>query len=320
MWKDHYMKISLADVLSAAERIHGRVRKTPVIELGREEPTSRGSVWLKLEQMQHTGSFKPRGAFNRILKAMEENRLPETGVIAASGGNAGLGVAYAAARIGVQARVFVPETAPPVKVAKLRKLGADVVQVGRIYDDAYRAAAHECDQTGALFCHAYDQPEICAGQGTLGLELLEQIKGVETILLAVGGGGLFAGVATAVRGHARVVAVEPECAPTLNTALAKGGPVDVAVSGVAADSLGATLIGDLGYQVAVETRSESLLVSEDAIREARRYLWDGCRIAVEHGAASAMAALLSGAYKPERDERVAVVICGANTDPSDLAG
>ena len=249
------MNLSPADVLEAAERIRGRVRRTPVLELEHGDLFPGGPVLLKLELLQHTGSFKPRGAFNRILKAAEEGGIPEAGVVAASGGNAGLGVAYAANRLGVRARVFVPETAPQVKVAKLRKLGAEVVQTGRIYNDAYRVAVAESERTGALFCHAYDQPEICAGQGTLGLELLEQAEDVDTVLVAVGGGGLLAGVATALHGRARVVAVEPEAAPTLNAALANGGPVEVPVGGVAADSLGATVIGEIAYEVAVRTRS-----------------------------------------------------------------
>lgn len=312
------MNLSPADVLEAAERIRGRVRRTPVLELEHGDLFPGGPVLLKLELLQHTGSFKPRGAFNRILKAAGEGGIPEAGVVAASGGNAGLGVAYAANRLGVRARVFVPETAPQVKVAKLRKLGAEVVQTGRIYNDAYRVAVAESERTGALFCHAYDQPEICAGQGTLGLELLEQAEDVDTVLVAVGGGGLLAGVATALHGHARVVAVEPEAAPTLNAALANGGPVEVPVGGVAADSLGATVIGEIAYEVAVRTQVESVLVGEDAISEARRFLWDTCRLAIEHGTASALAALLTGAYKPRPDERLAVIICGANTDPTDL--
>jgi Threonine dehydratase len=313
------MNLSPADVRAAADRIRGRVRRTPVIELEHEELHPSGSLWLKLEFLQHTGSFKPRGAFNRILKAAEDGELPEVGVIAASGGNAGLGVAYAAQQIGVRARVFVPTTAPRVKVEKLRKLGAEVVQTGQIYNDAYQAAVRESEITGALFCHAYDQPEVCAGQGTLGLELLDQVQDIDTVLVAVGGGGLLAGVAAAVHGHARVIAVEPERAPTLNTALAEGRPTDVEVSGIAADSLGASVIGEIAYRVAVDTQAESVLVTEDAIREARRFLWDKYRIAVEYGAATSFAALLSGAYKPQEGERLAVVICGANTDPSDLA-
>ncbi|WP_412537749.1 threonine/serine dehydratase [Longispora sp. K20-0274] len=318
--------ISRSDVESAAARIAGRVRTTP---LARVEPGAFGppvGLWLKLEFLQHTGSFKARGAFNRILAAAESGTLPARGVVAASGGNAGLAVAYAAAGVGVPAVVYVPTTAPPVKVAKLHRLGATVRQVGAEYAEAYDAAVSHANETGALFCHAYDQAEICAGQGTLGLELLDQLDGgpdtghggPDTVLVAVGGGGLLAGVAAALEGHARVVAVEPEGIPTLHEALAAGRPVDIAVGGVAVDSLGARRIGDIAFDVATRTKVHSLLVSDAAIIDARRMLWDRCRIVVEHGTAAALAALTTGGYVPADGERVAVLLCGANTDPSDL--
>lgn len=209
------------DVRAAAARIAGQVRITPLIEADQEAFRPAARVWLKLEQLQHTGSFKVRGAFNRILAAAEQGMLPAAGVVAASGGNAGLAVAYAAARHGLPARVYVPAAAPEVKVARLREYGAEVVQGGSRYADAYEAAAKHAAQTGALFCHAYDQPEICAGQGTLGLELLEQANGqVDTVLVAVGGGGLLAGVAAATEGQASVTGVEPATIPTLHAALA----------------------------------------------------------------------------------------------------
>jgi threonine dehydratase len=308
------MKITLAEIEAASSRIAGHVRRTPTAEI---EP---GTLWFKLEQLQHTGSFKARGAFNRILSAIESGTLPTTGVVTASGGNAGLAVAYAAARLGVPAEVYVPETAPEVKVRGLVSLGADVVQVGQRYADAHEASVKRAAHTGALLCHAYDQPEICAGQGTLGLEVLEQTGGVDTVLIAVGGGGLMAGVAAAVAGHARVIAVEPRAIPTLHDALSAGGPVDVEVSGIAADSLGATRIGDIAYDVATRTGVVSLLVDDADIIEARRLLWDRHRLAVEHGTAAAFAALHTGAYRPAARERVAVVLCGANTDPADLQG
>ena len=298
--------ISTADVERAAARIEGRVRRTPV--LAADE-----GVWFKLEQLQHTGSFKARGAFNRILAAGAQ-----TAVVTASGGNAGLAVAYAAREFGLPAQVFVPATAPAVKVAKLRQLGAAVELVGEKYADAYDAAVKHAADTGELFCHAYDQPDICAGQGTLGLELLEQAGGLDTILVAVGGGGLLAGVAAAVEGRARVVGVEPSTIPTLHSALAAGEPVAVDVSGVAADSLGATRLGDIAFAVATRTNAGSVLVDDAAIVEARAALWDRYRLAVEPGGAAAFAALLSGAYRPAPGERVAVLLCGANTDPADL--
>jgi threonine dehydratase len=309
--------ITSLDVAAAAARVAGRIRRTPVVEV--TPGTYAGPVWLKLEYLQHTGSFKPRGAFNRILSARERGELdPAVGIVVASGGNAGLANAYAAARLGVPATVFLPTSAPPVKVAKLHRYGATVVQVGAEYATAYEAAVTHVAATGAVYCHAYDQPEIVAGAGTLAGEIVADTGGVDTIVVAVGGGGLMAGVATAVAGSARVVAVEPVTIPTLHTALAKGAPVDIAVSGVAADSLGARRIGEIAYAVAVRAGVGSVLVDDAAIVAARRLLWDRWRIVTEHGAAAALAALTSGAYTPEPGERVAVVLCGANTDPADL--
>lgn len=310
--------ISRPDVEAAAARIAGRVRRTPLLDVdpGPLAPASR--MWLKLEHTQYTGSFKARGAFNRILSAKADGRLPAVGIVAASGGNAGLAFAYAAARAEVPAEVFVPETAPAVKVAALRAAGATVVQEGDRYARAYEAAVKHAADTGALFCHAYDQTDVCAGQGTLGLELIEQTGGFDTALLAVGGGGLMAGVAAALEGEARVVGVEPETIPTLEHALRAGGPVDVDVSGIAADSLGATRLGDIAYAVAARTGVRSVLVPDEAIIDARRFLWAEYRLVVEHGTASAVAALRAGAYRPEPGERIVVVLCGANTNPADL--
>ena len=311
--------ITRADVDAAARRVGGLVRRTPVhvVEPGALLPDR--AVALKLEQLQHTGSFKARGALNRILAAAERAELTDSGVVTASGGNAGLAVAYAAARQGVAARVYVPETAPAVKVSRLRELRADVVQVGDRYAAAYAAAIADADARGALFCHAYDQPDICAGQGTLALELAEQLGGgVDTVLVAVGGGGLMAGIAAALEGTARVVGVEPESIPTLHDAIAAGEPVDAPVSGVAADSLGATRLGQIAWDLVSRTGIRSSLVSDAAIVAARRMLWQDHRIVVEHGAAAAPAALVSGAYRPTPQERVAVVLCGANTSLADL--
>jgi threonine dehydratase len=309
--------ITRADVDQAARRTAGLTRLTPMMEADRD--AFPGPVWFKCEFMQHTGTFKARGALNRILASKERGELrPEVGVVVASGGNAGLANAYAAAQLGVPATVFVPEAAPAVKVRKLVAIGATVVQGGTEYAVAYQAAVMHARETGAVYCHAYDQPEIAAGAGTVGSELLDQVRGVDTVLVAVGGGGLMAGVAAAVEGHAKVLAVEPETAPTLRAALSAGKPVDVAVSGVAADSLGARSIGDIGFSVAVRTGVESVLVTDDDIVAARSALWDGYRMVVEHGAAAAYAALASGAYVPRPGERVAVILCGANTDPAGL--
>ena len=308
--------ISRTDVDEAAQRIAGLTRLTPVLEADRGQ--YQGPVWFKCEFLQHTGSFKARGALNRILASQERGELTPAGIVVASGGNAGLANAYAAARLGVPATVFVPAAAPAVKVAKLRDIGAAVVQGGAEYAVAYEAAVAHAAGTGAVYCHAYDQPEIAAGAGTVGLELLDQVPGVDTVLVAVGGGGLMAGIAAAVEGRAKVVAVEPEGAPTLHAALRAGIPVDVAVSGVAADSLGARSVGAIGFAVAVRTGVESVLVTDADIVAARSALWNGYRIVVEHGAAAAYAALLSGAYVPGPGERVAVLLCGANTDPATL--
>jgi threonine dehydratase len=307
------------DVEAARTRIAGLVRRTPVTVLEAGDLLPGAAVTLKLEQLQHTGSFKARGALNRVLAAAERGELGPAGVVAASGGNAGLAVAYAAAREGIAARVYVPATAPAVKVARLGELGADVVQVGDRYALAYEAAVAHAEESGALFCHAYDQPEICAGQGTLALELSEQLDGaVDTVLLAVGGGGLMAGVAAALEGRARVVGVEPRTVPTFAEALAAGEPVDVPVSGVAADSLGATRLGAIAWAVAARAGVGSVLVDDADLVEARRVLWERYRTVVEHGAACAVAALLSGAYRPDPGERVVAVLCGANTALDDL--
>ncbi|AIY00406.1 threonine dehydratase [Arthrobacter sp. PAMC 25486] len=309
--------ITREDVDQAAARIAGRVRTTPVLML--DAGHSPAEVWLKCEFLQHTGTFKARGAFNRILGCQERGELdPEIGIVVASGGNAGLANAYAAAAVGVPATVFVPLTSPAVKVAKLRAAGAAVVQEGAEYADAYELAMAHAARTGAVYCHAYDQPEIAAGAGTIGLELLGQLDGVDTVLVAVGGGGLMAGIAAALEGQAKVVAVEPENAPSLHAALAAGEPVDVSVSGLAADSLGARRIGDIGFGVAVRTGVKSVLVNDEQVAASRQFLWDNYRIVLENGAAAAYAALQFGAYAPAAGERVAVILCGANTDPAGL--
>ncbi|WP_041289373.1 threonine/serine dehydratase [Kribbella flavida] len=305
------MTVTLDDIQQAAHRIAGHVRRTPVLEVS---PT----CVFKLELLQHVGSFKPRGAFNRLLSAREQGALTGSGVVTASGGNAGLAVAYAARELGVPARIFVPESAPAAKIARLRTLDADVVQVGTEYAEAYVAAVEAGEQSGAMLAHAYDQPEVVAGQGTLGLELLEQIEKFDTVLVAVGGGGLIAGIATAVGDRAKVVGVEPVLAPTMRRTLEAGELVDVPVSGVAADSLGARRLGSLAFEAVRKYGVESVLVEEDAIVAARTELWREYRLAVEHGAAVTQAALSSGAYKPAPGERVVSVVCGANTDPATL--
>lgn len=302
------------DVLVAAERIRGRVRRTPVLRLADR------ALWLKCEQLQFTGSFKARGALNHQLAAQERGELdPGVGVVAVSGGNAGLAHAWAARTLGVPATVFVPRTVPAVKLALLRSYGADVRVAGTEFAEAQLSAAEHQARTGALYCHAYDQPDVVAGAGTLGLELLEDAPDLDTVVVAVGGGGLLAGVAAAVADRARVVAVEPVTIPTLHAALVAGHPVDVEVSGVAVDSLGARRAGEIAMEVARRHPPVSVLVDDAAVVEARHRLWEELRIPSEHGAATAYAGLVSGAYRPAADERVAVVVCGANTDPATLA-
>jgi threonine dehydratase len=302
------------DVLAAQRRTAGHVRRTPLLELG-------GAGWLKLEFLQHTGSFKARGAFNRQLAAAERGELdPAIGVVTASGGNAGMAHAFAARSIGVPATVFVPVATPAVKVDRLHAYGADVRLGGSEYAEAQAAAVEFADAAGAVFCHAYDQPEIAAGAGVLAEELLDDLPGTDTVVVAVGGGGLLAGVLAAVDGRARVVAVEPVTAPTLAAALAAGEPVDVEVSGVAKDSLGARRLGAIAWDVAGRSSGlVSVLVEDAAIVAARAELWSEARVASEHGAATAYAALTSGAYVPAPGERVVTVVCGANTDPVTLA-
>ena len=303
------MRVTREDVVRAGRRIEGHVRRTPLLR-----PTGGDTVWLKLELLQHCGVFKTRGAFNRQLVGLETGEIGPAGIVIASGGNAGLAQAYAARALGVRATVVVPESAPAVKVERIEAYGALVRRAGSEYAAAYEASLELADATGAVVVHAYDQPEVVAGAGTLAEELLEDEPGIDTIVVAVGGGGLYAGVAAAALGRARVVAVEPERCPTLASALAAGTPVDVSVGGVAADSLGARRLGDLAFAATQEAPPVPVLVTDDEITTARERLWSEHRVPSEHGAAAAYAALTSGRYVPADGERVAVVVCGANTD------
>jgi threonine dehydratase len=307
--------ISPRDIEAAAARIAPHVRVTPVIAM---EPRAFGSparLVLKLELMQHTGSFKPRGAFNRILSSS----VPDSGVIAASGGNHGAAVAYAARQLGHVAEIFVPEPTPDIKVERLRRYGARVVLAGANYAEAYLASGERARETGALEVHAYDQPEVLAGQGTLARELERQTEGLDTVLIGVGGGGLIGGVAAWFAGRVKVVAVEPERCPTLYAAVEAGAPVDVEVGGIAADSLGARRIGSLMFLIAQQFVHGVVLVSDEEIRQSQRALWDSLRVLAEPGGAAALAGLRSGRYQPAAGERVAVIVCGGNTDPARFA-
>ncbi len=311
---------SVEDLCRAAELIGPWVRRTPVLEV---ELDGR-AIALKLELLQHAGSFKVRGAFTTVLSAPER----PAALVAASGGNHGLAVAHVGMALDIPARIFLPESAPALKVRAIAARGADVRQVGSTYAEALEASREEAARPGTLALHAYDAPGTVTGQGTVGLEIAEQVPGVETVLVAVGGGGLVAGTTIGLRGGSAgaasaggevgVLAVEPQACPTLHRALAEGGPVDVTVGGVAADALGASRLGSIAWEVVRRHGVRSRLVGDDAIREARRWLWAHARIAAEPAGATALAALLSGAYVPAPDERVCVIVCGGNADPSDL--
>lgn len=323
-------QLSHGDVTAAAERVLGRVRPVTVAPLdpGAVRSEAPGGpdpeVWLALEYLQHTGSFKARGAVNFLYAHRAAGTLPDTGVTIASGGNAGLACAWAARTLGVTATVFLPAGAPPVKIAKLEEYGASVRLVDGEYADAADACEHFAEQSGALRSHAYDHPLVAAGAGTLLEELRALIPGLDTVVVAVGGGGLFAGVATAAQRHGlRTIAVEPENSRALNAALLAGRPVDVSVDSIAADALGARRASPMALRAAQDPGSRSVLVPDRAIAAARRALWDRSRIVTELSGATALACLpLAGTdgagYTPDPGERIAVVLCGANTDPSDL--
>lgn len=298
-------------IVEAGARIARYARVTPTLVLEDGIWGASGRLALKLELLQQTGSFKLRGAFNRMLS----QQIPESGVIAASGGNHGLAVAHAARVLGHHAEIFVPEVVSAAKLELLRGLGAEVRVVGGVYSDALAAAERRASETGGISVHAYDQPEVVAGQGTVAMELVRQLPEVDTCLVAVGGGGLLAGVTGWFKKTVRVVAVEAEGCATLAAALTAGEPVDIEVGGLAADSLGATRIGEIAFRTATEFAVESVVVPEDQIVRAQRALWDHARVLAELGGAAALAAVISGAYKPERGEVVAAIVCGGNTDP-----
>ena len=302
--------IARTDIAAAAARIAPFVRRTPVVETG-PLPGSGLRATLKLELLQHTGSFKPRGAFNRLLTA----DIPAAGAIAASGGNHGAAVAYAARALGVPAEIYVPAATPAAKTARIASYGAHIAQDGAAYADALAAYLARQAETGALNVHAYDQTEVLAGQGTVGREFEQDAPDLTHVLVAVGGGGLIGGIAARYAGSAAVVAVEPEGCPTLHTALRMGQPVDCPVSGLAADALGARRVGAAMFPIAQRFVADSVLVTDEAIAAAQRFLWDQLRLIAEPGGAAALAALLSGRFVPPTGARVGVVVCGGNTDP-----
>jgi threonine dehydratase len=306
--------IEQIDIRDAAGRIAGAVRRTPILVLEAGAVGIDHALLAKLDLLQPTGSFKVRGALSLLTGVP----VPAAGVVAASGGNFGLAVAWAAARLGIHAEIVVPATTPTDKLAPFAAFPATLRVVDGYYADALAVADERVAATGALRAHAYDQREVVAGQGTAALEVLDDTT-VDTVVVACGGGGLLAGTVAAVAGRARVVAVETEGTATFHAALVAGHPVDVDVGGLAASSLGAARIGDHAWAVR-DAVAHSVLVRDDEVRDAQRRLWRAARLVAEPGGATALAALTSGAYVPEPAERVAVLVCGANTDPAAVAG
>jgi threonine dehydratase len=306
--------VTPGDIRAASDRIGSHVRRTPLLDI--PSPIAGAPpLSLKLEALQHSGSFKARGAFHNLLT----RPAPAAGCATASGGNHGAAVAYAAQRLGVRATVFVPEISTPAKVARIRACGADIHIGGATYAEAQERCDAFVAANGALKIHPYDAEATIAGAGTVALEWEEDLdqlgqRKLDTVLVAVGGGGLIAGVAAWFTDRVKVVGVEPECSRALDAALKAGAPVDVTVQSVAADSLGARRVGDLNFALARRFVSETVLVPDAAIVEAQRRLWREVAIVAEPGGAAAFAALLSGAYRPDGDERVGVLVCGANAD------
>jgi threonine dehydratase len=301
------------DIAAAYARIAPHIRRTPLME--------QDGVSLKLEFLQHAGSFKPRGVFNNLLS----QDVPAAGVTTASGGNHGAALAFAARKLGHKAKIFVPEIAPAVKVDKIKSFGAEVHVEGQGYAPCLALTEAHAEKTGALHVHAFASPYTIAGQGTVGLEWERDLEAMglpklDTVLIAVGGGGLISGVAAWFKGRVRVVGVEPEGSRALHAALEAGGPVDVPVKSVAADSLGALRVGPLNYEICRDAGVTVTLVADEAIRAAQRKLWREFDIIAEPGGAAAYGALIGGAYKPEKGERVGVLLCGANADLAAFVG
>ena len=306
--------ISRTDVEAAWSLIRPHVRRTPVIELAAGGLGVAASLALKLESLQVSGTFKGRGAFHKLLAST----VPPAGVIAASGGNHGAAVAYAARALGHKAEIFVPTISSPAKVARLKSYGAVVHQVGAVYAEARAASEKRAAETGALTVPAYEDPVVFAGAGSVALEFAEQAK-FDTLLVAVGGGGLIAGCASAIGAATKIIAVETEGTPTLYEARRAGRPVEVKISGIAADALGASRIGTPNFEVAQRLVRDAVLVSDEAVRAAQRALWDDLRVIAEPAGATGLAALMAGVYRPAPGERVATLVCGANTEPGTVA-
>ncbi|MER8868959.1 threonine/serine dehydratase [Mesorhizobium sp. M0814] len=309
----HGHTITRERIAAIEARIRPFVRHTPVLRVDMADfgrpPLP---VDLKLECLQHSGSFKARGAFTNLL----ERPVPAAGVVAASGGNHGAAVAYAAMQLGHKATIFVPEVSPQAKLDRIRGYGAELIVGGARYAEALAASESFAEKSGALQIHAFNQEETLVGQGTLGLEIEADLPKLDTLLVAVGGGGLIGGIAAWFSGRIRIIAVEPEGAPTLHRAFEAGRPVDAPAEGIAADSLAPKRVGEMMFPIAEAFVERSILVSDDDIIAAQAALWDRVRIISEPGGAAAFAALLSGRYAPVAGERVAVLVCGANANPA----
>ena len=302
--------LSASSIAEVERTIRPHVRRTPMVAADMADFDREAlPIRLKLELLQHSGSFKARGAFANLLR----REVPPAGVVAASGGNHGAAVAYAAQRLGRQANIFVPTISSPAKLERIRSYDANVHVVGERYADALTASETFAASSGALQVHAFEQIETLLGQGTLGLEIEEDYPDIHTLLVAVGGGGLIGGIAAWFAGRIRIVAVEPEGSPTLFDAFAAGRPVDSGAEGIAADSLAPKRVGELMFPLAKAYVQKPVLVSDDDIRAAQLALWNGLRVVAEPGGAAAFAALHSGKYKPQAGERVAVLVCGGNT-------
>lgn len=306
------MEITREDIVAAAARISGLVRRTPMLWLESEAMAFEGRLILKLENLQITGTFKARGAFNLLAGGGIDR------VVAGSGGNFGLAIGHAARVLQIAADLFVPDSSPAEKIERMQQTGARVHVIPGVYSNALAASREFASEVGARFAHAYDQPEIVAGAGTCGMEIAVQIPSIDTVLVAVGGGGLIGGVASWFRDTARVIGVETELTPTLHEARAAGRPVDVEVGGLAVSALGARRIGDIAWHAATRWIDDSVLVSDEELRRAQALLWDTARLAVEPAGAAPIAALCSGAYRAGLDETVVALICGANTDPGSV--
>jgi threonine dehydratase len=307
---DQASPITRERIIATETAIRCYVRRTPILTTDSSDfGLKPGALTFKLEMLQHSGAFKVRGAFANLLL----RKKPAAGVVPASGGNHGAAVAFAARRLGVPATIFLPDITSPAKIELIRQCGANLVIAGSRYADALAASEAHVEKTGAMPIHAFDQVETLLGQGTVGLELEEDAPEIDTLLVAVGGGGLIGGIAAWYGGRIRIIAVEPESAPTLHAALAAGRPVDAPAGGIAADSLAPRRVGELTFAIARANVAEVVLVTDDTIRQAQEALWSRLRVVAEPGGAAAFAALLSGRYRPSPGERVAVLICGGNT-------